>query len=455
MAKINIPKESLYTHEGAKAKHINSAMQLKRSVMACMLWENEFYEDGKSIASRIQSIIPKVDPAVVASIAESARTDMKLRHVPLLVVREMARLPKHKHYVAKLLPKIIQRADELSEFLAIYWKNGKQPLSAQVKKGLASAFPKFNAYQLAKYNRDGAVKLRDVLFLCHAKPKDEEQKEVWKKLVDGTLESPDTWEVNLSSGADKKETWERLLKENKLGALALLRNLRNFQKDDVDEALIIDSIENMKVEKVLPFRFIAAARYAPQWKPILEKAMFKCLNEHEKLSGHTVLLLDVSGSMEENLSKKSDMTRLDAACGVAMLAREICDKVDIFTFSEKLVRVPPRQGFSLRDAIVGSQNHGGTLLGLSVKAIYSEKPVQINLSSSRQFLFEGQNINPDRLIVITDEQSHDPVSDPKSKGYMINVASNKNGVGYGPWVHIDGWSEAVIKYIIEMENYEN
>jgi hypothetical protein len=27
---------------------------------------------------------------------------------------------------------------------------------------------KFNAYQLAKYNRDGKVKLRDVLFLTHA-----------------------------------------------------------------------------------------------------------------------------------------------------------------------------------------------------------------------------------------------------------------------------------------------
>ncbi|MFO7863430.1 MAG: TROVE domain-containing protein, partial [Salinivirgaceae bacterium] len=105
----------------------------------------------------------------------------------------------------------------------MYWKDGRQPLSAQVKKGLAAAFQKFNAYQLAKYNRDGEVKLRDVLFLCHANPTSQEQELVWKKLIDGTLESPDTWEVNLSSGADKKETWERLLREEKLGALALLR----------------------------------------------------------------------------------------------------------------------------------------------------------------------------------------------------------------------------------------
>jgi hypothetical protein len=34
---------------------------------------------------------------------------------------------------------------------------------------------------------------------------------------------------------------------------------------------------------------------------------------------------------------------------------------------------------------------------------------------------------------------------------MINVASAKNGVGYGAWTHIDGWSEAVIDYIAASE----
>lgn len=30
-------------------------------------------------------------------------------------------------------------------------------------------------------------------------------------------------------------------------------------------------------------------------------------------------------------------------------------------------------------------------------------------------------------------------------------ATNKNGVGYGRWTHIDGVSEGVIRYIIEAE----
>ena len=53
--------------------------------------------------------------------------------------------------------------------------------------------------------------MRDVLFLCHAKPKDTEQEAVWKNLVENTLEPPDTWEVALSAGKDKRENFEWLL----------------------------------------------------------------------------------------------------------------------------------------------------------------------------------------------------------------------------------------------------
>ena len=66
----------------------------------------------------------------------------------------------------------------------------------------------------------------------------------------------------------------------------------------------------------------------------------------------------------------------------------------------------------------------------------------------------NRNHGYDRLIVITDEQAHDRVSGPKGKGYVINVASYKNGVGYGKWTHIDGWSEAVIEYIRVLEQTE-
>jgi len=431
--KINT-KTNLKTHEGAPAKHITAEQQLRRSLMACMLWEDTFYEDGQSIADRITRLVPQVDPSDVASMAIEAREKMKLRHAPLLVVREMARLPKHKAFVASTLARVIQRPDELAEFVAIYWKDGKQPLSKQVKKGLAEAFTKFDAYQLAKYNRKGLVTLRDVLFLCHAKPKNEEQEKLWKQLINDELPVPDTWEVALSAGENKKETWERLLSERKLGGLALLRNLRNMYLADVNEKLIFEALDRMNTEKILPFRFIAAARYVPHWESKVERAMIKCLEGKVKLTGKTVLLVDVSGSMSSELSFKSDLARCDAANGLAILLREICEEVAIYSFSDRLVRIPDRHGFALRDAIRNSQDHMGTYLGKAVK--------QIN--EIEQY---------ERIVVLTDEQSSDPVPNPKGKGYMINVSSNQNGVGYGPWIHIDGFSESIIDYIIEYEKH--
>lgn len=139
------------THEGAPARHIGAEAELRRSVMSCMLWEGEFYESGVSIAKRIQDLVPKVSPRVVAQIAVEARTQMHLRHVPLLIVREMARHKSHRPEVRATLSAVIQRADELAEFLAIYWRDGRVPIAASVKKGLADAFCKFNEYQFAKW----------------------------------------------------------------------------------------------------------------------------------------------------------------------------------------------------------------------------------------------------------------------------------------------------------------
>ncbi|MGA3262583.1 MAG: hypothetical protein ABSC47_00900 [Terracidiphilus sp.] len=85
-----------------------------------------------------------------------------------------------------------------------------------------------------------------------------------------------------------------------------------------------------------------------------------------------------------------------------------------------------------------SQPHGGTYLGAALKQVE-----------------DACRGGYDRLVVITDEQSHDQVPAPRGKGYVINVASNRNGVGYGPWTHIDGWSEAVVDYIAELEAAES
>lgn len=448
--------------EGTQVLRLRPEQELARTVLSCLLWEDSFYESGEAVAERIARLVALSKPEGVAELARKARGPMKLRHVPLLLIREMARLPQHKRLVSGLLESCIQRPDEITEFLAIYWKDKRQPLSAQVKKGLAKAFGKFDEFALSRYDRAGAVKLRDALFLCHANPGGEgrytkaERKlaprglsgreDLYRRLVEGKLEPVDTWETALSSGGDKKLEFERLLREDKLGALALLRNLRNMLDAGVEERMIRTGISTMKVERVLPFRFISAARYAPRLEPELEQAMFRCLEGGEKLAGHTALVIDTSPSMwQATVSSRSEMNRFDAAAALAILARELCEQTSIFAFNERAVEVPPRRGFALRDALEATRGNA-SCGGLAVE-----------MANARGY---------DRIIVLTDGQWHYKdaskaswggygMGDAKvvspapltSKAYMLNVATDRNGVGYGRWQSIDGWSEAVLSYI--------
>ena len=431
MSSINVVKKE-YTHEGAPAARISPAQELERSIMSCMLWENTFYESGQDIADRIQQLCGVVKPETIRDIALRAKHDMRLRHVPLLLARELLRTEEGRKLFKEVVPSVITRVDDITEFLAIYWKEGKKPLAKQLKKHLGDSFRKFDEYQLAKYNsKNKAVKLRDAMRILRPKPENKKESDLWSKLIKGELATPDTWEVELSKTDDKKASWQRLVAEGRLGGMAMLRNIRNMRQAGVDDDLIKQGINKVNPGRLLPINFIMSALHNPQFEPDMEKKFFECFTK-EKADGKTVLLIDVSGSMSwGNLSGRSDAKPIDVACSLAMIAREMFSDIRIFTFSNGVVEVPARRGFALKDAVLNSQYHGGTDLGGAVKAVTE------NVASI------------ERLIVLTDEQSNSRV--PQYNGYMINLSSNKNGVGYGQWIHIDGWSDKVLDYVLKYE----
>lgn len=434
MAKINATPGKIYTFGGAVAKRITPLMQLQRSVASCFLWEDEFYEDGESIAARIAELAGQVEPMALARLAVKVREEDKLRHAPLMLLSVLSRTGSGNTFVADAIERVIKRPDEMGELLAIHAKlNGttadkvKKTISAQMKKGIARAYNKFDAYQLGKYNRDAEITLKDVMFLTHPKPINEAQEKMWATLIDGTLPTPDTWEVALSGGADKKEAFTRLITEGKLGYFALIRNLRNMEQVGVDDRIVRDALLARKgAENILPFRYVAAARHAPRYAVELDKALQACVKDMPQFDNETLVLVDVSGSMNAKLSAKSDLTRMDAA---AALAAIIPGRARVFSFSREFKEVAGYKGLPGIDAIIRSQPHGGTDLAGAVRL--------------------ANKIKHDRLIVISDEQATTRgIPDPVVKdAYMINVASYKNGVGYGPWTHIDGFSENVLRYI--------
>lgn len=443
MARLNTRNRNTETtHEGAPAHRINDEQALRRSVLSCLLWEDTFYESGEDIAERIVTLARKVAPTKLAALAVEARQSFNLRHVPLLLVSVLAETGKGSNIVAETIKRVVQRADELTELLAVHAKRNKvtpdkvkHTISAQMKKGLAAAFCKFDEYQLAKYDRDGAIRLRDSLFMVHAKPKDKDQAALWERLVKNELKVPDTWEVALSGGADKKETFERLIKEKNLGYLALLRNLRNMEEAGVDKKLVDEALMARKgAERVFPFRFLSAARAAPRYEPTLDKALKAGLKAMPHFEGTTAVICDCSGSMSMPVSSRSVVRRTDVGGVLAGCING--DEVRLIGFGTRAKELPARPGLATCDVLAQAEpelgSHTNAHLGVEI----------------------ANKWGVDRMIVISDEQVTEQLPKPKAKhAYVINVGSYKNGIGYGEWTHIDGFSEAVIRFMHEYERF--
>lgn len=462
MATVNRKiKNDIFTHGGSKAVAIKPIEQLERSVMSCLLWENEFYEEGESITQRIAELVKQCSAEEVADIAIRAKRDMRIRHVPLFLTRELLRTKEGRKQMIKVIPEVIVRPDDITELLAMYIgeKKGRTPakLPNQLRKHLGEAFEKFSEYQFAKYNGGKkAVTLKDAVKLTHPVATTPASSELYRKIIKDELKTPDTWEVELSSSKDKKASWTRLLAEKKLGGLALLRNIRNITQAGVDSKLIKEGISGIKAGRLLPINFIAAAKHNPQYETSIEEKLLECLADKPRLMGKTILIIDTSGSMHESLSGKSELDRRDAAAGLAMIAREICEDPVIYCTAgndgnriHATMQIPARKGFALRDYICG----GEVIRKIGGGGIF--------LVQCLEFIKKEQKTT-DRIIVITDEQDCDTAArSPLTAdtfgtfNYLINVASAKNGVGYRKWTHIDGWSDKVIDFIIQYEKNGN
>ncbi len=104
----------------------------------------------------------------------------------LVVARILAR---EGYLSAAELVQEIRSPEEMCDFLEYYWKDDKCPLSHQVRKGLAACFHKFTQEEFLDCNKysTSSIKLRDILFLTHAKPKNIYQEMLFKKIAEDIL----------------------------------------------------------------------------------------------------------------------------------------------------------------------------------------------------------------------------------------------------------------------------
>lgn len=448
-------EERLAGGYGMNAAAETNIQLLRRATLANLLWEDMAYMDGKRVSAEIQRLIPLCSPTEVYDLAIETRLKQKLRHTPLFIAVEMCKHEGHRQLVSKLLPQIITRADMLTDFLALYWHDGKVTICNQARKGLAESFHNFDEYQFAKYDRKTTIKLRDVMFLAHPKARNDEEQELFRKIANRELTTPDTWEVALSAGEDKRLTWGRLIEEKKLGALATLRNISNMMSAGVEKKVISNAIKSIHSTMLLPLDFYKSAKMNQEFSRDIEEAMLATYCHLPKIPGNTLFIVDASGSMTSSISGKSGFTRMEVAGIMAMLASMQCENFELVVTAgddalreheSKWIRYP-KKGFELVKTIPNAQVGCGGIFTRQCLEWCREK-------------FAGKMF--DRIIVFSDSQDCDfpdkRIPQPFGKrNYICDVSAHTKGINYkGVWTaEISGWSEHFLTYIAAYEGIEN
>lgn len=415
--------DATINYEGGIAFEMEAKTKLMTEALSTFM-ETRFYDDQSNISKdrfgtpvkdplvhfgdlrRSVSTVLDIDPLFVLKLAAFARTEMHLRSVPVFLINEFANSGKAVEGSRKYVTACMQRPDDITELLSLslnYRKQaehlfGEKRKSMLVLRGIAPAFNKFDEYQLAKYNREGSVRLRDALMLSHPVPKNKEQQNLFDKLVQGTLDTPDTWEVRLSGEGASKESWESIIP--KMGYMATLKNLRNFLKYGVSLDIVVKRLTDpvaVSKSRMYPFRYYQAYRAIRlsnegteedknKLCSALEQAMALSVSNIPKIPGKSLVIVDASYSMVMNtISERSVVTAADVAGLFGAITSDICEESDIIVFADTYGAVEFNPGMSIlkkMDRIKRSEVGQGTYAYLPMEFARTRK-----LKYDRIFLF--------------------------------------------------------------------
>ena len=371
--------DATINYEGGLAFNASPLTKLYMQAATCLIKEPKFYqskEDSHAEFEKTVSEAIKIDPLFVLQLAVYCREELFLRSVPLFLVNKVAYekaepIPASSKYVTR----VIQRADELSELMALAMQGqdklkGKYPL--MIKRGVGNAFGKFDEYQFGKYKRsDKAVTLRDTLFITHPKADTPEREAWYKNIAENTIPIPDTWETYISTNGSTAENWEHIIP--KMGYMAILRNLRNFLKVDISTEKInyvanrISEPEQVARSKQLPFRFLSAYKMLKgsmgmsdsRWgsrgvTPMdgidhlkagilvdaVERALDASVVNLPQLPGKTLIAIDTSGSMTSTISDKSVLRCIDISTLMGTIAKFVYPESDTYVFGQNIKHIP-------------------------------------------------------------------------------------------------------------------
>lgn len=412
-------------------------------------------------------------------------------------VRDYA-VENKKSLIVEYANKIIQRTDEVTVQLAYQMQVFGKPIPNSLKKAWSQYLEKQNDYSLAKYRMEKrAYKLVDVVNVSHPKS------ESIDKLMKGKLKLVDnksTWESYISQNGSNKDTWTHVIKSGMMGHMALLRNLRNLLKNNVDVNLFIEDLVNGVEEgKQLPFRYLSAyneinnincattgisASSVAAVLDALDDCIDKSIVHLPKLSGKIASLSDNSGSAHGcPISTMSKMTVAQIGNLMSVLTARTSENVanvDVLVFGDKLINVPVRKNTSVLSQ-TEQVNELGKTVGMSTENgiwiffkeilknkthydhvfIYSDMQAGhgglygSNSSDYYEFKYERENGNKTEYIDVAKliKKYHSEVN-PNCKFYLVQIAGYDDTIVpefYKNVYVLGGWSDQILKFASEMQ----
>lgn len=462
MAKFNSPATIKTTNKsGHVAYGMGDREKLVTQVLCSFINEQKYYGDNTAeMQETIQRVI-NTDPRFVSKLAVFARREFNMRSVSHVLTAYLAHEVEGKPFVRETVKGVSLRGDDITEIMSFYIATFGKPIPNALKNGINDVLTGLDEYSLAKYKGEGkAVKMRDLLCLCRPTPKDDAQSALWKRCLEGKLETPETWETQLSANGNNKETWERLIDGGKVGYMALLRNLNNIIKSNpanIEKVYqTIEDPERVRKSRQLPFRFLSAYKAVSgiggsRVFDALENAVDASIENMEKLPGTTVIAVDTSGSMSDTVSAKSDVLCVEIGMMLGMIANRICENSIFYTFNTYIDKC----AVSSRSGILYAVAHNARATGRTNMFLPFQKMI-------------SEGVQADRIIVISDNEctcgwgrrTVQSIADEyrRQSGNDIWVhAIDLQGYGtqqfHGPKTNIiAGWSEKVLQFIRLAEN---
>ena len=350
MAKLNKtkhPNKPTVTNPAGGMAFVKDAKLELVSRLLTWFVNDGYYQSTEDGTARMRDIVSSLsDRKFAAKAAIYARQEFGMRSVTHILTCELLRSGvSGEDWVRPFVTKVISRVDDMTEILA-YWSTlGEKARPKALLRGIGDAFSKFNTYQLGKYRsaHGKCISLVDVVRLTHPVPTDKNADGL-KRLVEGTLRADDTRQaalVKATQGLETKEerdeakakVWHDQLKEKKIGYFEMIKNLGGVLRDAedlLDDALaIVRNKELIKKVNVFPFYFISAVtnlriKYGdhPRIHEVIgaltDAVDFACSNVPELKN--TLVVVDVSGSMEHPVTASGEDMRRHAARGTKAIS---------------------------------------------------------------------------------------------------------------------------------------